>query len=311
MPDDRASAIRDDNPFASWPPDKPVPVRRIDFAAVEGAGAAVSNLANWGYFEGAVLSLGLQSSTEEGLRLEGSAVMIAPGLALTASHVFLDEYEDLLKSAQSMALLGVRSDGTADAWKVEHIVHAKNDDMALLSVSLMSRVHPDWYVSTMSLTTRTPSEGETVTLIGFREDAEQRLVEMGDVVTQSNVGDMLVAQGEVGTIYDEGRDSVFLPFPTFEVRCGALPGMSGGAVLDERGKLLGVISTSFTTEAADGPTFATRVTELLGREVRLSWSPFRRDEPTPLHALSTELLDLEGRSRLHLVDGQLSYDVWT
>jgi hypothetical protein len=76
---------------------------------------------------------------EECLRIEGSAVMIAPGLAVTASHVFMDDWDALQAGKERMALQGIRSDGTADMWNVRDITRTAGDDMALLARACLSR----------------------------------------------------------------------------------------------------------------------------------------------------------------------------
>jgi hypothetical protein len=305
----RARAVRDDDPLASWPGDRPLPIRVVGLGDPV-VGPAVESLANWGYFEGALLSLGLQSSPEEGLRIEGSAVMIAPGLAVTASHVFMDYWDGLEAGTERMALQGIRSDGTADMWNVRNITRSEGDDMALLGVDLMSKIHKDWYVSTFSLTTRTPTPGEPILIAGFREEAEHRHVESGEFSVQTNVGDTYVARGEVGEIYEDRRDQA-LPFPAFEVRCGSHGGMSGGAVLDRAGKLLGIITRGWTFPDGEGPTYATRIIELLNRPIRLTWPPDvypQREAPVDI---DPALLNLEGREMLVQTKGKFGYVPWT
>lgn len=304
-----ARAVRDDDPLASWPADRPLPIRVVA-PGDPTVGATAQSLANWGYFEGALLSLGLQSSSEEGLRIEGSAVMIAPGLAVTASHVFMDYWDGLEAGKERMALQGIRSDGTADMWNVRDITRTNGDDMALLGVDLMSKIHPDWYVSTFSLSTRTPIPGEPILIAGFREEAEHRHVEPGELSTQTNVGDTYVACGEVGEIYEDRRDQA-LPFPAFEVRCGSHGGMSGGAVLDSAGKLLGVITRGWTFPDGEGPTYATRIIELLNRPIRLTWPPDVYPERAAPVDINPDLLSLEGRDMLVPIDGQIGYQTWT
>lgn len=309
MNDFLARAVRDDDPLKSWPVDRPIPVRVVA-PGDPTVGPVAQSLANWGYFEGALLSLGLQSSPEEGLRIQGSAVMIAPGLAVTASHVFVDHWEGLEAGKERMALQGIRSDGTADMWNVKDITRTSGDDMALLGVDLMSKIYPDWYVSTFPLTTRTPISGEPILIAGFREEKEYRHVEPGELSTQTNVGDIYVARGEVGEIYEDRRDQA-LPFPAFEVRCGSHGGMSGGAVLDNAGKLLGVITRGWAFLDGEGPTYATRITELLNRPVRLTWPPDVYPELAAPVDIDPDLLDLEGRDMLVQTDGQFGYQIWT
>lgn len=311
MAEERVRAVRDDDPLSSWPPEKPIPIRRVEYEAVESADQTAKSLANWGIFEGALLSVGFQSSLTEGLRLEGSAVMVAPGLAVTATHVFNEDYTDdeLVSGRLAMALQGIRSDQTADMWRVEKIVYSPGDDMALLSVALMSRIHPDWFISTFSLTTRTPRTGELITVVGFREEETLRATE-ADGTAHVSVGDFYIAQGKVGEVYSDGRDSFSMPYPTFEVQCGSLGAMSGGAVLDGAGKLMGVISRGFATDDRKGPTYATVINEVLNRPIEINWPPGRYAGKLAIHQIDPSLIDIEGRERLHLVDGHLAFEVW-
>lgn len=310
MENERACAVRDDDPLSDWPQDKPIAVRVVTYEAVEGATKTVSTVHNWGYFDGALLTLGLQRSTAEGLRIEGSAVMIAPGLAVTATHVFRSYWGDLMSGKEVMALQGIRSDGTMDMWRVSHISATPEDDMALLSISLMSKIHPEWFISTFPLTTRTPVEGELVTFVGFREDQGQRVVEMGDIVSQTSVGDLYVTQGHVGSVYPDGRDPLLLPYPSFEVLCGSIGSMSGGAVLDVSGKLVGVISRGLTIDDGEGPSYATVINEVLTRPVEPEWPPGLYPDRLALHEVDPDLLGIEGRDKLVWKDGHLGYEVW-
>lgn len=311
MAKESARAVRDDDPLSSWPPGKPIPIRRVEYEAVESADQTIKSLANWGIFEGALLSVGFQSSAAEGLRLEGSAVMIAPGLAVTATHVFNEDYTDdeLMSGHQAMALQGIRSDHTADMWRVEKIVYSPGDDMALLSVAPMSRIHPEWFISTFSLTTRTPRRGELITVVGFREEQALRATE-SDGTAHLSVGDFYIAQGQVGEVYPDGRDSFSIPCPTFEVQCGSLGAMSGGAVLDSAGKLMGIISRGFATEDGKGPTYATVINEALDRPIEINWPPDLYDGKLAIHEIDPTFIEIEGRERLQVIDGRLAFEVW-
>ncbi|WP_418063287.1 hypothetical protein [Pimelobacter simplex] len=122
--------------------------------------------------------------------------------------------------------------------------------------------------------------------------------------------DVYAAVGQVGEIYEDRRDQA-LPFPSFEVQCGSHGGMSGGAVLDSAGKILGVISRGWSFDDGEGPTYATRITELLDRPVRLTWPPGMHPERGTLLELDPVMLDLEGRDKLVRTNGRLGYEVWT
>jgi hypothetical protein len=50
-----------------------------------------------------------------------------------------------------------------------------------------------------------------------------------------------------------GRDKVMLPFPCFEIEARFDPGMSGGMVLDEAGRLCGLICASLQHDDPNAP----------------------------------------------------------
>jgi hypothetical protein len=52
-------------------------------------------------------------------------------------------------------------------------------------------------------------------------------------------------------IYTEGRDSVMLPFPCYEVNARLDPGMSGGLVIDELGAVCRLICSSLPVSGPD------------------------------------------------------------
>lgn len=47
--------------------------------------------------------------------------------------------------------------------------------------------------------------------------------------------------GTIRQVYPFGRDAVMLAFPCFEIEARFDPGMSGGLVVDESGRLCGLI----------------------------------------------------------------------
>ena len=53
---------------------------------VEVAGNLPVGVDNWDFFDGSLLAVGLRDG-DDVLKIEGTAVMIAPGLAISAKHV--------------------------------------------------------------------------------------------------------------------------------------------------------------------------------------------------------------------------------
>src|SRR4051794_36701537 len=52
------------------------------------------DVSNWSFFEGALLAVALRDA--DGTRILGTAVMVAPGLAMTATHVLTDDMTGLM-----------------------------------------------------------------------------------------------------------------------------------------------------------------------------------------------------------------------
>ena len=48
------------------------------------------------------------------------------------------------------------------------------------------------------------------------------------------------------------------PFPVIEISCGTLGGMSGGAVLDASGSVIGILSAGLSHDDGRGPSYFPR-----------------------------------------------------
>jgi hypothetical protein len=102
-----------------------------------------------------------------------------------------------------------------------------------------------------------------------------------------------------------------MPYPTIEIACGSLGGMSGGAILDDDGFLLGVTSRGVDADDGLGPTFAAWIVGALHRSVELPWPPGVYSSPIHLLDIDDRLLGIEGREKVAVVDGMtMHYEVW-
>jgi hypothetical protein len=98
-------------PAGSSFPVVPIIVDSVD------AGAVPDGVTNWDFFQGALLAVLVKRPGSELTVIEGTAVMIAPGLVLTASHVFSDLLPDLASGKASLGCIGIRTSGL-DIWTV-------------------------------------------------------------------------------------------------------------------------------------------------------------------------------------------------
>jgi hypothetical protein len=257
---------------------------------------------NWTFFNGALSTIVVRDRSAS--VATGTAVMIAPGLAITASHILRDRLDEVL--AGDVALLGVGpTEAGLDLWQIRKLSIAE-DDVAYLSLELASEISAAWRFRTIPITTRAPRPGELVHVVGFRLDA----VDAKDDGL-SLAGDLFAARGKVRATYYPIRDRLLMPYPTIEIACGSLGGMSGGAVLDDSGFLLGVIARGLEAEDGKGPTFAAWVIGAVNRQLDVPWPPGVYEQPVHVLDIDDRLLWVEGRSNVKVLNAQTyTYQVW-
>ena len=175
--------------------------------------------------------------------IAGTALLVAGHLALTARHV-LDAVLQRFGTACELVLWQVLPGPAYRAWNVMQAWRCPASDIALLQLASSAKEYGecgniDW--KTFGLRANAPIPGSKVYAFGYREgqitckeDAEGvHHIELNDKCTTSI--------GVVGQVFAERRDSSMLNFPCFEVRAQFSPGMSGGCVVDETGKVCGLI----------------------------------------------------------------------
>ncbi|NRF67268.1 trypsin-like peptidase domain-containing protein [Aquincola sp. S2] len=271
-------------------------------AALIGIAGSVGRsawLSGWPVFRGMLLSVNF-ASADEGYDAIGSAVLVAPGLALCAHHVVKPYYDRMLAGKASCVCVGPLHD-RVNLWRLNRATWVGGTDLELLNLSCASELPTDRAFSQAVLTTRTPRIGETLKLCGFRRDRMD--VKPGEIACHGNV---LVCQGRVQQVYPQSRDRAMLSWPVVEVDCPAWGAMSGGPVFDERGYLIGLVCSS--VEGCDGPAYVSLLWPALGHPVPTKW-PFERDGLTSLHQLDACLI--EGREAFSAIPRDAGSVAWT
>lgn len=259
MEENPISAIVTEDPFSSED------IRAsVHFAqAVFGGSSALPRpdfVKNWGEFRGALLAVGFKS--EAGFEIVGTAFVAAPGLALSASHVFADRLDAVSNGLEVPYALGIDQQEIR-IWRITSINTVERDDIALLSLQASSALPECRTYYQFALTTRTPQIGETLQVFGFRNET----------VGSSFHGNMLAASGRVEAVYQDGRDKVLLPYPVIEISAGSHGGMSGGIAIDVSGHVVGVISLGMDSVEHTGPTYVAWVVKALPRRTKIDWPP--------------------------------------
>lgn len=122
-------------------------------------------LPTWEAFDGSVLAVGVLS--DHLFNVWGTAVMIGPGLALTATHVLGHHHDQSRGGAVEVVCAGMRMNGTIELWRVRHLGHDEGD-LTILSLQLATPLVDGGRLTSLPLTTRTPLRGERLSVIGFR-----------------------------------------------------------------------------------------------------------------------------------------------
>lgn len=266
------------------------------FRPVADAGAG--DLAEWDHFGSALLMVGFKDGDD--LLIEGSAVMIGPGLALAARHV-LDPHMERIMNSEIAPFIAAITGDRLQIWRLDQIVQSDND-VVILRIDLASDLPKDNLFHTAALTTRTPNVGEKVQIAGFRA---------GEAKEAEVNGEVRVGIGEITAVYVTGRDSVMLPHPCVEVKCLTVGGMSGGPAFDESGMLLGILTSSF--EHDEGPSYVSMAFPTFGFNIETAWLKGAFPLPTTIKDLAQSgLIRLERPEAFTKIDDNNStLEQWT
>lgn len=191
----------------------------------------------------------------------GSGVMVAPGMLLTATHV-LDECRSQGKSPVFCTFLptGMRAWLPMDIVTIAapsafHPDREVRSDLSLVSCTLNSDAHENQPLMLAPMQIALPLLGERLWAMGFRH---HHIDEDGTALTP------FVSSGIVTTAYPHGRGE-WMPAPHFEVEMECYGGMSGGAVVNADGFLVGIVSSSH--EGAP-PSYMTLIWDALRLSVK-------------------------------------------
>lgn len=219
--------------------------------------------------------MAVSAQVSRSLAVHGSAVIIAPGVAVTAKHV-LDEIASI-PSLTGVIGIVPRDDGSITFWHATTYHPIARHDIVIMAIKPMSAEDAIRRVQRPVVHARVPNVGERVTVLGFREVTTHSGSAPQDLV-------LIESTGPITEVYRQGRDRVLLPNPCLEVDISVVGGMSGGPAFDEAGRLIGVVSTSVS--GGDGrPTYVSLIWP------NIVW-PFKPVWPDKLYPETTTLKEL-------------------
>lgn len=237
-----------------------------------------ASISDWDSFGSILLCLAFDDPQTS--QIEGSAVLIGPGLALAAHHVLDPYFADIQSGRRIAYALSPTQEGLL-IWRVAQIT-VNETDVAILRLDLATPL-PESTIRFATLTTRVPAIGEEVLIAGFRSVAEPlSLKDRREFGIQTRLG-----VGEVSAIYPLGRDRVLMPYPCIEIRCLTIGGMSGGPAFDRHGHLIGILSSSIG-DHDEGPSTASLWWPVVGSKIESCW-------PRAFIPLPTNIMEMAKR----------------
>ncbi|NKE67127.1 trypsin-like peptidase domain-containing protein [Ramlibacter sp. RBP-2] len=271
------------------------------------------SLRNWDFFQGVLLCMTF--ADKENHRVEGSAVLVAPGIALCATHV-IEPYLEALLSSESVVMCQGFTPHGLQIWQIRKVTTAPDSDVAILGLVLASALPPGHEFLQAAITTRMPSVGEEFVICGFRA-AEEAFPTPAAWATIQIEGEVRLSRGLISETYPLGRDRAMLPWPVVEVTCPTVGGMSGGPVFDARGRLVGLLCSSMDTEDGSGVSYVSLLWPVLPRKFEAVWPANFFDGSVSLLDMDPRLCSIDKREALSLEPHpsgsgtRTAYKVWT
>jgi Trypsin-like peptidase domain len=192
---------------------------------------------NMAHYNGVFLSV--HFVTDEWSTVEGSAVMVAPGVAFAAAHVVEPHMPLVMASKLRIQCVGYTPSGPR-FWRVGQVRKVDRTDLVILSLKYASALPADGRFGQAAVSTRPPAIGEQVMVAGLQasdehvpaDESMSFTVKEGRIVYGANVR---IGVGEVTQYFPNGRGAM-PPGPAIEVACSTPGGLSGGPAFDRPGR---------------------------------------------------------------------------
>lgn len=241
-------------------------------------------------FDGAILALVF--GTKSASQIHGSAFLVAPGIAICATHVLHEHIPNLMASQSQLMAVGFGIFGL-QLWQVREVTALNNSDLTILGLEYASDIPPSRNFNQLVMTTRVPPIGEKVTIVGVVPGSKEATAhDGGDIELGVQV---MLSQGPVTQHYLAGRDRTLMPGSCIEAGCHTWGSMSGGPVFDQSGRLVGLLSSSLESEALDGPSWISLLWPALGTAFKGGWPQGVRGGATTLLDFDPRVCAIEGR----------------
>src|SRR5688572_3810681 len=187
--------------------------------------------------------------------VSGTATFVAPFLAITAKHVVEHYWREFnrsqIKSNEdgthkehagkfNMAAIQILNNGTEGAlWDVRQVYFSNATDIAYLHLVPFSDSARNYKWRLPKIEMLPPKIGSTVSAFGYTQSKAT-----ADTKSVTWEYDARTSQGVVLDIHQNKRDEFSINFPCIYTNTQFDPGMSGGPVFNQEGKLCAIISAN-------------------------------------------------------------------
>lgn len=211
----------------------------------------------------------------------GTAVIIAPHLAITARHVVDDYWRHFdqnwkLKVGNTNGDFGLLAFQVIPGrrgvlWAVRHMWCSEHTDLAVLQLTPYSDLAANYRWRHPMLQFLPPAIGAEVWTFGYRGGSTQAMIDDAGTEVRCHSSPS-TAVGSVMEVHERRRDRGFLSFPCFRTSAPFTHGMSGGPIF-HAGRLAGIICSS-GLQGDDGINMAygTTLWPLLALKLQLSFA---------------------------------------
>jgi hypothetical protein len=190
-------------------------------------------------------ALALATETAEGWQLVGTAIAISRQLILTAKHAVQGIWKphhlrrEDSRSDSPLIAFQVLPGMSGALWYAKNAYFSQYTDLVLLDVFPYSESASDYKWRKVAMNFASPCVGQVVSGFGYcggsiQETSDQRIELRWEAHPRTT-------RGRVVAIHHAGRDRGFCSFPCFEMSARTEPGMSGGPIFDEGGRLCGLV----------------------------------------------------------------------
>lgn len=208
----------------------------------------------------------------------GTVTIIQSHLALTSRHVIEQHLRDvgITEVAESndvtfnLYTYQIISETVTATWAVVNCFLAPNTDIAILKLVPGNEAARNAAGRRIVMELHPPDLGTHVAGFGYPKthvntDETPTVLELDSHTTT----------GSVTAIYKEKRDSVMIPFPCLEVNARFVGGMSGGPIFNEKGNLIGLITTGVDSDSEEFTSYVALLWPLMNTRIELN----REDRP--------------------------------